>query len=277
MAETKEVLHTALRRLLRPLVRLLLHYGVPFGSFSQLVKQMYVDVAAQDFQIQGKKQTDSRISVLTGLSRKEVKQVKIQLADSEHEGDTTARYNRAARVISGWIQDKSFLDGWGEPAILPIEGEGATFSSLVDQYSGDVPVRAILDELVRVKAIEKLADGRLRLLQKAYVPNRSEIDKLGILGTDVSLLLQTIEHNIHAEPEQAYYQRKVAYNNLPEEALPELKRLSEQQSQALLERLNTWLSTQDRDGNPEVKGTGRYHAGVGIYFFTEAKDDADDS
>lgn len=270
MIETRQALRDALRKLLRPLVRLLLHYGLPFGSFSELAKQVYVDVAAQEFQISGKKQTDSRISVLTGLTRKEVKQVKLQLAaPEEDENDSTARYNRAARVISGWIKDRSFLDGWGEPALLPIEGEGATFTHLVEAHSGDVPVRAILDELLRVEAIERLDDGRVRLLQKAYVPNSSEVDKLSILGMDTALLLQTISHNLQAQTDQAYFQRKVAYTNLPAEALPELHRLTHQHGQALLEELNAYLSSQDRDMNPHVEGTGQHYAGVGVYFFAD--------
>jgi hypothetical protein len=267
MDEVRRVLSYAVQKLLYPLIRILLRNGVPFGTFMELAKWVYVEVASKEFGIPGKKQTDSRVSVLTGLSRKEVKHVKEKPMHTD-EG-TVERYNRAARVINGWVQDRTFLDGWGEPAILPMEGEGATFTLLVNEYSGDVPARAILDELLRVNAVERLQDGRIRLLQRAYVPRTSEVDKLGILGTDVAFLIATIDHNLVCDQEEAYFQRKVAYDNLPVEALPELKRLTETHGQALLEKLNEWLAQQDRDSNPKVNGTGRKHAGVGIYFFEQ--------
>lgn len=267
MDEVRRVLNYAVQKLLYPLVHILLRNGISFGTFMELVKWVYVDVATKEFNISGKKQTDSRISILTGLSRKEVKNVKNMVTPSD-EG-SVERYNRAARVIQGWTQDRTFLNGWGEPAILPLEGEGATFNLLVSQYSGDIPARAIFDELMRVNTIERLEDGRIRLLQRAYIPRTGEADKLSILGTDVALLIATIDHNLVCEADEAYFQRKVAYDNLPAEAIPELKRLTEEQGQALLEQLNGWLMQQDRDCNPQVTGTGRKQAGIGIYFFEQ--------
>lgn len=274
MDATKQALSTSLLKLLRPLVRVLLRHGIAFGSFMELAKRVYVDVAIEDFTLPGRKQTDSRISVLTGLTRKEVKQIRSQTLITLE--DSSTRYNRAARVISGWVQDRTFLDGWGEPAILPVEGEGATFTKLVYQYSGDVPVRATLDELLRVNAVKRLPDGRIRLLQRAYVPATGETDKLGILGTDVALLIETIEHNLCSSPESAYFQRKVAYDNLPQEAIPVLRAKAAKRGQALLEDLNTWLMTQDRDNNPNSQGTGRKYAGVGVYFFEHDVTEADE-
>jgi hypothetical protein len=267
MDEVRQVLSSSVQRLLRPLVRILLRNGIPFGTFMELAKWVYVDVAAKEFGIAHKKQTDSRISVITGLSRKEVKNVR-QMADHDDLG-AVERYNRAARVIRGWVRDRTFQDGWGKPALLPAEGEGATFSQLIKKYSGDVPARAVLDELLRVKAVERLKDGRLRLVERAYIPCAEESEKLSILGTDVALLIATIDHNLVCDPNEAFFQRKVAYNNLPAEAIPELRKMTKEHAQALLEYLDHWLAEQDRDSNKMVVGTGRKHAGVGIYFFEE--------
>ena len=172
-------------------------------------------------------------------------------------------------MISGWIRYPTFKDGWNEPAVLPVESERATFTQLVKKYSGDVPTRAILDELFRVKAIKKLEDGRINLIERAYIPTSGEIDKLNILGTDVALLIDTINHNLICKPEKAFFQRKVAYDNLPAEAIPEFHKLTEKHAKIFLESLDQWLATQDRDLNPEIKGDGCKHAGVGIYFFEE--------
>jgi hypothetical protein len=265
MEQARQALAAAVMRLLRPVVRIMLRQGVSFGEFMEFAKRVYVDVAVHDFTLPGRKQTDSRVSVLTGLSRKEVKNVRALGITNPTE--TRARYNRAARVISGWMEDRSYIDGWNEPSILPLEGEGPTFSTLVETYSGDVPVRAVLDELQRVGAVERLEDGRIRLLQRAYIPSQSEEDKLNILGEDIALLAETIDHNLECKAEDAYYQRKVAYDNLPIEAIPQLHDMVATQGQRFLEDVNVWLLTQDRDDNPEIKGNGRKYAGVGLYFF----------
>ena len=260
-------LSAAVLRLFRPLVRVLLRNGVSYRTFADFAKWVYVDVATKEFGIEGRKQSTSRVSVITGLSRKEVKRVR----ELPRPDDTASveRYNRAARVIAAWRRESNFQDAEGNAAPLLLEGTGATFSELVKRFSGDVPVRAILDELIRIGAVERLEDGRVSLIVRAYVPESSEADKLHILGTDVGFLISTIDHNLQADPMGPLFQRKVAYDNLPDEALPEFRELSAKRAQALLEKLDRWLAQRDRDVTPTVKGTGRNRAGLGIYYFEE--------
>ncbi|MBI3609562.1 MAG: hypothetical protein HY204_02535 [Nitrospirae bacterium] len=267
MSTMEQALFAAVIRLLRPLVRILLRNGVPYHAFADLAKRVYVDVAAREFGVPGRKQTVSRVSIITGLSRKEVSRVK-SLPEPK---DTRAleRYNRAARVISGWIRDVKFKDNKGREADLPLEGRGATFSQLVKRYSGDMPVRAILDELLRVGAVERLRDGRIHLRTRAYLPQNEEAGKLGILGTDVRDLIRTIDHNLRSNTTESFFQRKVAYDNLPAEILPQFRALTLGRGQSLLEEMDRWLSQHDRDVNPSTKGTGRKRAGMAIYYFEE--------
>jgi hypothetical protein len=249
------------------LVRILLRNGVSFHTFSDLAKWVYVDVARKEFGLRGRKQSVSRVSIITGLSRKEV--TRVQLISAPEDRTSRERYNRAARVITAWRREHDFLDSEGKPEILPISGSGATFSELVKRYSGDVPVRAILDELIRIGAVNRLEDGRVCLLAHAYIPESSEADKLYILGTDVGHLISTIGHNLQHDPIGPLLQRKVAYDNLPDEVLPEFRKLSAKTGQTLLEKLDRWLAQRDRDVNYTVEGTGRNRAGVGIYYFEE--------
>ena len=260
-------LSAAVLRLFRPLVRVLLRNGVSYRTFADFAKWVYVDVATKEFGIEGRKQSTSRVSVITGLSRKEVKRVR----ELPRPDDTASveRYNRAARVIAAWRRESNFQDAEGNAAPLLLEGTGATFSELVKRFSGDVPVRAILDELIRIGAVERLEDGRVSLIVRAYIPETSEADKLHILGTDVGFLISTIDHNLQADPMGPLFQRKVAYDNLPNEVLPEFRGLSAKRAQALLEKLDRWLALRDRDVTPTVKGTGRNRAGLGIYYFEE--------
>ena len=263
--------HTALVaaifRLLRPLVQLLLRHGIPFGVLADVVKQVYVDVAWQEFGLPGRKQTTSRVAILSGLTRKEVARVRRRQRWDDHE--VIQQYNRAARVISAWVREPAFHDACGQPAPLPVEGGHRSLSVLVRRYSGDMPVRAILDELLRVGAVAQLADGRMRLLARSYVPAAGEVEKLGILGTDVADLIATIDWNLRCAPAEAYFQRKVQYDNLPTEVLPKLHILTREHAQALIEEIDRWMAAHDRDVTPTVQGTGRKRAMVGIYYFED--------
>jgi hypothetical protein len=264
--ETKigKAISAAVTNLLQPLVRLLLRNGIPYRTFSDIAKRVYVDVATEEFGLPGRKQSKSRVSILTGLSRKEVLRVR-RLPTPDDQG-AGARYNRAARVIAGWVRDRRFRDDSGNPVELPFEGGASSFRELVKTYSGDAPARAVLDELLRVGTVERIPDGRIRLLERSYIPKTGEIDKIGILGVDASDLITTIDHNIR-QPDTPFFQRKVCYDNLPLEVVPELEKMAADRGQALLESLDRWMSERDRDVNPRVPGTGRKRAGIGIYYF----------
>jgi len=265
--DTLKALAKAIQTLLKPLVRILLRNGISYGTFADLAKWVYVDVASREFAISGRKQTVSRVAVLTGLTRKEVQ--RLRELPRPHERETAERYNRAARVIAGWRREQKFLDAEGRPAPLPVSGEARSFASLVRCFSGDMPAKAVLDELERLGAVRQIEDGRVELVTRAYVPRTGETDNFHILGTDVSYLITTIDHNVRSDRAEARFQRKVAYDNLPDQALPRFRKLSADKAQALLEQLDEWLARHDRDTHPAVPGTGRNRAGIGIYYFEE--------
>jgi len=262
-----QALSDAVQTILRPLVRVLLRNGVPYAAFADLVRRVYVDVAEKEFPLPGKKQTVSRISTITGLTRKEV--ARIQNAETPLPTSHAERHNRAARVIGGWVRGKTYHDKRGRPAELPMDGQKGSFAALVREFSGDIPPRAIADELARVGAIELRPEGTVRLLTRAYVPRGDQAEKIAILGSDVADLIRSIDHNLTCAPGEAYFQRRVSYDNIPREALPVLTGKLARKAQACLESLDRVLAAADRDRNPGVKGSGRVRSGVGIYYFEE--------
>jgi len=262
-----QALAAAIERALRPLFRILLRNHMSFKAFLDIAKRTYVDVATDEFGIPGKKQSVSRVALLSGLTRKEVQ----RLLDAPVANDAEAgeRYNRAARVVAGWVRDRDYSDATGNPKVLSLHEEPGSFPELVRHFSGDIPARAVLDELLRVGVVELLDDKNVRLKTRAYVPESGDADKLNILGTDVADLVSTIDHNLNDGATDPYFQRKVMYDNVPVEALKEFRRLSGAQAQALLEQLDKWLSQHDRDTHPATQGSGQMRTGVGIYYFEE--------
>ena len=258
----------ALAKLLRPLVRLLLKHSFPYSAFESIAKRVYVETAMEDFALPGKKPSISRAAILTGLTRKDVN---LLLAEPSSRADVTAaHYNRAARVLTAWVREKRYAGPDGAPQPIPMDGPDG-FAELVRQHGGDVPARAVLDELQRVGAVQTLADGRIGLRQRAFVPHDSVVQKLGILGTYVGELIETITHNIEHGATDARYQRKVMHVGIPIEALPAFREMSARQSQALLEGLDAWLTEHDIEHLPDsgLPPGDTARVGVGIHYFEQ--------
>ena len=212
-ARIQNSLFSAVIKLLRPLIRIFLRNGLPYGAFAELTRWVYVDVARREFAIQGRMQSDSRVSTITGLSRKEVR--RLRRIEQPDDAVTVEQYHRAARVIAGWRRDPRFSDGKDRPRQLSLDTDEASFSELVRTYSGDVPPRAILDELLQIGAVRKSPDGKLNLVMDAYLPRNDATQIHSILGSDVSMLINTIDHNMQGNQQIPWFQRKVAYNNIP--------------------------------------------------------------
>jgi hypothetical protein len=264
----KRTLHAAVLRLLRPLVRLLLHHSVPYETFADLARWVYVDVAEKEFTLAGKKQTASRISVITGLNRKEV----ARLQDMTVEDNTGAieSFNRAEKVVTAWLHEYPKAKSPTRAAPLPIEGEHS-FASLVKRYSGDMPVRAVLDELIRVGVVRKLENGDVELLSKGTVvpdaANRQVL--LANFGGDASDFIAAFTHNVIAPEDYKLFQRRAWFDNIPVEALTVSRELAEQHGQIALESFADQLSRFDRDVTPNSEGTGRARAVLGVYYYEE--------
>jgi hypothetical protein len=263
MKQINDIIYSAISTLLRPLVRMLLRNNIPLATFIDLAKRVYVEVAMEDFHLPNRKQSISRVALLTGLSRKEVLRV-TRLAPVTDSG-LAEQHNRSTRVVSGWIRDERFSYD-GKPADLAFEGDGASFAELVKQYSGDITPRAVLDELLRGGLVQRLENGRLQLVAPAYLP-QSEAEKMHILGSDTADLIGTIDHNLQQDQETPFFQRKVCYTRFPTQHLAGLRSLSREKAQRLLEELDRWMADHDQQ-DPEPDDDRQHRrAGLSIYYF----------
>ncbi len=278
-SQKEDRLERALETLLIPVVRVALKRGLAFGRFSELVKRAYVAAARRDFTVPDRKLTMSRVAVLTGMTRKEASRLMQDDPDEQLGARMIRQVNRAARVVTAWVEDPEFHDREGAPASLPFESsETPAFTDLVSKHGADVGARAVLDELVRVGAVAERADGKLYLTNSAYIPSSDEGAKLDILGTDVADLVAAIDNNLDPERDTPFFQRKVSYDNLPASYLPLLRERLSKRGQELLEELNADMATHDRDARPYGDVTdedARSRAMVGIYYYEDSQDGDD--
>ena len=251
--------------ILRPLVKRLLAVGVPFGRLEARLRELFVEVAEAEFALPGRRQTDSRVTLLTGINRKEVR--RIRSAEGE-AGPQSFTMNYATSLISRWVTDAQTADRSGRPRPLPYSAaRGPSFMKLARQVTADLAPGVLLDELVRSGAVE-LRDGNVVVLKSdAYVPKVETADKLQILAEDPPELIDTILRNTFAAGEELLLQRKVYYDNLGSDAAKHIRAEMRREGERFLRRVNRLLARHDRDRNPKAAGGERYYAGMGVYFF----------
>lgn len=258
------VLAGAVLQLLKPLAAILLRQGMAYGTFAELCRKAFVDAAFEESSLSSKRPTISSVSALTGLTRKEAKRLRDwDVSDSD---DSTQRYSRAIRVISGWVENPDYHDADGNPAELALDNGERSFSGLVRRYSGDIPTAAMLSVLESSGCVE--SEGSVvRLLERAYIPEGVTADKLDILGTDVAELVSTIGHNLRAAPEDRLFQRKVSNVMVRQNAVPAFREYSSRKSQQLLEDYHRWLSEHEaQDHDSTAPGEKPCYVAVGIYY-----------
>ena len=254
---------------MQPLARILIRNGISFSEFSDVLKNVFVEVAERDFTVPGRKTSQSRIAILTGLTRKEVAKQKTIL-DSGEAPNLSGNLNRVGRVLLGWHSDPEFTGPYGMPLELPFESSTpSSFVELVRKHSGDMAPRAMLDELLRVRAVERLNTGLLKVLVRAYIPESFlHPDALQRFGEVVRDFITTYEFNIGKRPGLGRFERIViADDGLREELLPAFNALVRAKGQSLLFELDNWISAQDVSATAKTKGSKRVRTGVGVYHF----------
>jgi Family of unknown function (DUF6502) len=262
----------AIGRMLRPVIRQLIAYGVSYPVFDRMVRRLYVEVAEQDFTLAFKRQTDSRLALVTGMNRKEIAQLRQERAAMKGEREVReVEETVTTRVIGRWMAGPPYAIPDGTPRRLPYESDdprAVTFARLVRQTTPDIPVRSVLDELLRVGAAELLPDGDVVLHGEAQVHLSGAEEKLALLASDPSEVFATIMHNIE-NAGAPRLQRKVVYDNIGSDALVELRAEARRVGEEFIRRANALLASYDRDRNPDAPAGKRSRVVLGAYYFEE--------
>jgi hypothetical protein len=270
----KSAIRAAVLRLLDPLVKWLLEAGIGVGDLLNLVKIAYVRAAREQGLLAGAEQqrpNASRIAVVTGLTRAEVASI-LAAGDADRPHDRGRQ--RAERVLSGWWNDPNFQDGSGTPAVLPLQGSRRSFAALVRRYSGERwRVATILDELLRVKAVRRLPDGRLEALSRTYATVRWDPDGVTAFGEQLGEHCATLLHNLKF-PARARYVRRVLNARLDPRYVPMLSRDLEQQADVLADSVDDALNDPKQTLEGDRSATGAASLGIAFYVF-EVSEEAD--
>jgi len=260
-------LHASMARLLRPLVRLCISSGMTFPALAQLLRELFVNVAEQDFALQGKEQTDSRVSLLTGINRKEVARLR---GAGAPVNETPATLSRTSAIIARWLAAPEFTSAKGDPLPLPrtASDDAPSFELLVTSVTKDVRPRAVLDEWLDRKLVTINGDDEIVLVEAAFVPHGDDDRKWHYLGRNLHDHIAAAAMNVSSQT-PPFMERAVHYNGLS----PELARRLEVRSRELaMEALKTANREADRSAAKDKGGNSRWNFGVYVY-----REDPDDS
>jgi len=258
-SNVKEHLKLALRMMLKPLMKLLISQGVTHGDFSEVAKDVYVEVAIRHFE-KSSRVNQSRVAILTGLTRKEVKNVIDRTLSEEPHNKN---YSRPSRVLAGWHSDPKYIGPYGVPLEVPYESVGPgmpSFVDLVKTYSGDMAPRPMLKELVRVGAVIELENKTYKAVRRDFEAAALSPELLERLGKVGHYFLATTAANIEKETQgSGHFDRRVYTDSgLSADSIAKFDEYIKKRGQEFLEELDNWFVSMEKidKSNPEKINTG---------------------
>lgn len=250
--------------LLRPLVRALIAQGVTAPALYRIIKRVYVEVAEQDFSLDNTRQTDSRISMLTGVHRRDVRSFR---DESQTPVDATKeKVTTLATVIGRWLASPDTRDDQGNPVPLPRSADdGPSFDSLVEAISRDIRPRTVLDELERQLLVE-IKDGVVHLRTGAFLGPSDPEQKIQFFADNVGDHIAAAVENLLSE-DPVFMERAVFYNRLTPGSVDAIETEARRLGGAALADLNQLAHTRQTNDLDEPDGTRRFR--FGIFFYSD--------
>jgi hypothetical protein len=261
--KTQAALVKAVNLLCKPLIRLLIEKGMTFPQFRELMKELYVEVADEHFSLDDKKPSDSRIFVLTGVHRKDIKRIR-QQAEQESQKITSSA-SLSGEIIARWTSMPEYLDDTGNPRPLKKTGKNdeAGFEQLVSSVSKDIRAKVILEEWLRLDIV-RLEDNFVVLNKSAFVTNKEFKEMAYYLGHNVHDHLASCVNNILAENDPML-ERSVYYASLTENSVNKLNTMATKKGNELLQYLNKQaIEFYDADKH---KDDATYRMRLGVYWY----------
>jgi len=271
----------AITNVMRPLVKFLIGRGITFPMFAEILKHIYVEVAAKDFKLSPEKEvTDSRITLLTKVHRKDVRRIRTEQQgfDVPDEGleVSSKKASLGAQIVAKWLADNQYVDEQGEPKKLFIHASKAngkpSFEKLVESINNDIRPRVALDEMLSQKMIVEGDDGIVTLNKSAFIPEEDFEDLMMHFDRNLHDHMAAAVHNIGTDKSaKKFIERSVYYKELTQSSIEQLEEIIENKGMENLISINKAaydLAEEDQD-----KGNNNKRMTFGIYYYADGDDD----
>jgi hypothetical protein len=270
----KEATIATLKRVVDPLVDLMFDAGVTVRELSQIVRERAVRTAARRVYKESGRDSKSRVAIITGLPRSEIARI-LESDDAlatRRLGQTPAR-----KVLAAWFDNPRFLAANGDPAVLPIFGKRRSFEQLVSMHSGGLPVRAMLDELTRIDAVERLEDQRVRAKSRIPILTGMTAGSIAVIGERTRDLLDTLTKNLRRTSKPLFEGTALA-DEIDPEMISIFRREIAEQGASFLNSANSLFGRSSIKGKRSIPKTSTKHRlGVTVYYFQDGIEGATQS
>jgi Family of unknown function (DUF6502) len=261
-----ELLLRALGRLLRPLVPMLIRNGITYPVIADLLRDLYVDVALRDMLSDDKSRTDSRVSLLTGVHRKEIRR---QRAAPPRDESTPEVVTLSSQIIARWLGAAPWAGAGGVPHPLPRSAAAGepSFDGLVEAVTKDVRPRAVLDEWLSQDLVRLDAQDRVILNAEAFVPRPGRDEQMFYFGRNLHDHIAAAAANVSAVERAPFLDRSVHYDALPVAAAEQLEAMGREAAIRMLLDINRRAMQLAEAHDPPTGPTRRVN--LGVYLFAE--------
>jgi hypothetical protein len=258
----------AARRLLRPLVRLMIRSGVTFPVLADLLRTLFIEVAAE--LLTGREaRTDSRISLLTGVHRKEIRRLRLEPPDRDK---VPAVVTVSSQIIARWLGAAAFVDADGRPRPLPrLSGAGGpSFEDLIESVTTDIRPRAVLDDWLSQGLVSLDTDDRVRLNVAAFVPRVGGEEQLFYFARNLHDHIAAASANVATAGPAPFFDRSMHYDRLQPETVAQLEATARDAAQQLLTDVNRIaLAMAEADDKAAGTGTPLRRINLGVYVYVD--------
>lgn len=242
----KSILIGCLRLMLKPLVGFCFRHALRLQDIIDCMKAVFVEHVKRELEEQGEKVNVSRISIVSGVHRRDVS----ALLDQSGTASLSESRDLVAKVMGLWQTDEKSITKSKEPRVLTFGEEQSEFTALVYQVSRDLNPATVLFELERSGAIKKVKGG-VKLVLESFVPKGDVLRSAQILSDDIHDLTCGVEENIFSEPEITNLHARTSYDSIRTDAIPEIKRWFLKEGHSLHSKARRFLSQFDQDVNPD--------------------------
>jgi hypothetical protein len=260
----------AIEELLRPLMPVVLSYGVTPNDVGQVLKTLYLETLSSRLREQGRPPSAARLALMAGLPRGEVEALLARQAQRHQQRNrSTRKLDQLSGLLAMWHDDSRFGTPYGAPLDLSLQPERnfKTFKELVDTSVPGSDSSLVLDELLASGCVEVHANKFVRCISRTYVPSGVDVSRIARLGRYVGALNSNFAHNLLRKPDQpAYFERVLT---TVEPVTPNFRErvLSHLHTTALpfLEQMDRWLEAEEAD----ARDPAGMRCGVCMFFFEE--------
>jgi hypothetical protein len=253
-----------LKNVIDPLVDLMFDASVTVHEFCQLARERAVRTAARRVAKESGRESKSRVAIITGLPRSEVARL---LKSDDVSLRRRLGQHPARRVLAAWFDHPRFLATNGEPAVLPIFGKRRSFEQLVATHSRGTPVRAMLDELTQIDAVEVLGDQRVKAKSRIPVLTGLTTRSVVMIGERTRDLLDTLKSNLRTTS-KPLFEGTAVLDEADLEMVSLVRREIAEQGENFITGANSLLSRYcSRQKRSIPKPSVKCRLGVTVYYF----------